>query len=136
MNDRGAACNSKQPSFDEWDNIKSVLEAWANTRRVHRFGTEYPSGSFLYNKSPEYFPVLHEVEAMTVDAAVLKLRRYDLRGHAILTKFYLDGFSCTHQAKVICKATSYVTAYLSRAESYIAGQIDFFPKNNYVAGSA
>lgn len=111
---------------------KEILTAWKNTRVAKRMGMEFPAQSACMIGAPRGFDFrqyLTEEEAEVVDKAVLLLMVDNIELHTVLTLFYLDGISCSRQAKILGKRTDDMTKLLSIAEGFVRGCIiNFFKK--------
>ncbi|MEQ4625182.1 antiterminator Q family protein [Providencia manganoxydans] len=102
--------------------VKDLLEAWGNWS-VSRVGTEYKGMSYMSDSSSGDRPYLDDVEGMVIDQAVASLKKYDIDGYNIICLHYQHHISCRAIAKEKKKRPDYITAYLARAEAYIAGVI-------------
>ncbi|MGK5722301.1 antiterminator Q family protein [Proteus mirabilis] len=102
--------------------IKDLLEAWGNWS-VSRVGTEYKGMSYMSDSSVGGDIWLDDAEGIIVDQAVASLKKYDIDGYNIICLHYQHHISCRAIAKKKKKRPDYITAYLARAEAYIAGVI-------------
>lgn len=102
--------------------VKDYLEAWGNWS-FSRIGTEYKGMSYMSDEEGGVKFRLTDIEAMLVDQAVGSLKKYDIDGYNIICLYYLHHISCRAIAREKNKRPDYITAYLARAESYIAGRI-------------
>lgn len=103
--------------------VKDLLEGWGNWS-VARIGTEYKGMSYMSQGGErEERPYLSDEEGSVVEAAVLSLKRYDIDGYNIICLHYQHHISCRMIAKHMKRRPDYVTAYLSRAEMFVAGRL-------------
>lgn len=102
--------------------IKDLLTAWGNWS-YGRIGTEY-KGQAVYQLEESSVPMLTDEEALIVDRAVGGLKMYDIDGYKVITAYYQHHLSCRAIGRTIKKPANYITAYLGRAEAYIAGRIE------------
>jgi len=102
--------------------VKDFLSAWGNWS-ISRIGTEYKGMSYMSTESSECRPYLTDLEGMVVDQAVASLKRYDIDGYNIICLYYQQHVSCRAIARYQKKRPDYITAYLARAEAYVAGRI-------------
>jgi ribonuclease BN (tRNA processing enzyme) len=102
--------------------VKNLLEAWGNWS-VTRIGTEYKGMSYMSDSSEGSRPYLTDAEGVVIDRAVAGLKKYDIDGYNIICLHYQHHISCRAIAKESHKRPDYITAYLARAEAYIAGVI-------------
>ncbi|NUU68445.1 hypothetical protein HQN64_20380 [Enterobacteriaceae bacterium BIT-l23] len=101
--------------------VKDLLEGWGNWSFC-RLGTEYKGMSYMSQASGRKDgPSLSDDEGLIVDAAVSSLKRYDIDGYNIIFLHYQQHISCRAIARHMNRRPDYVTAYLGRAEAYIAG---------------
>ncbi|BGI52696.1 MAG: hypothetical protein HamCj_13800 [Candidatus Hamiltonella defensa (Ceratovacuna japonica)] len=104
--------------------IRYRLTAWGNWAGT-RVGTEYPVSSWpVPMASSDIRPMLPDNEAEKVDRAVARLKHFDSLGYEIVVAYYRGKTSCRAIGRKINKRADYITACLSRAEAYIAGQVD------------
>ncbi|MGV3346392.1 antiterminator Q family protein [Enterobacteriaceae bacterium LUAb1] len=102
--------------------VKDFLEAWGNWS-VARIGTEYKGMSYMSEQKEESGLSLSDAEGMIVDQAVGSLKKYDTDGYNIIRLHYQNHISCRAIARNMRRRPDYITAYLGRAEMYIAGRI-------------
>lgn len=103
-------------------NIKDILAAWGNWS-ISRIGTEYKGMSYQQANEGDLRPYLDDIQGMLVDQAVGSLKRYDIDAYNIICLYYQHHISCRAIAKKMKQRPDYITAYLGRAEAYIAGRI-------------
>ncbi|MFS1582866.1 MAG: antiterminator Q family protein [Candidatus Arsenophonus phytopathogenicus] len=103
--------------------VKDLLKAWGNWS-MSRIGTEYKGMSTIAPvKFDDDRPWLSDEEGEIVDKAVAGLKKYDIDGYNIICLHYQHHISCRMIAKNWKKRPDYITAYMGRAESYIAGTV-------------
>ncbi|KLU14707.1 antiterminator Q family protein [Xenorhabdus griffiniae] len=102
--------------------VKDLLEAWGNWSKA-RIGTEYKGMSYMTDSQGESKPYLTDEKGMMIDRAVAGLKKYDIDGYNIICLHYQHHISCRAIAREKKKRPDYITAYLARAEAYIAGVI-------------
>ncbi|EGY28710.1 Phage antitermination protein Q [Candidatus Regiella insecticola 5.15] len=103
-------------------NVTHLLEAWGNWSGS-RIGTEYQAQWPLCRQESDTRLWLSDEEGVLVDQAVASLKGLDSLGYDIIIAHYRGQVSCRAMARRMNKRDDYMTAYLGRAEAYIAGYL-------------
>ncbi|MEN3260286.1 antiterminator Q family protein [Sodalis endosymbiont of Spalangia cameroni] len=103
--------------------IRYLLTAWGNWSGS-RIGTEYKAAWPIATASSDIRPMLSDADGEIVDRAVGRLKYFDPLGYDIVVAYYKGKVSCRAIGREIDRNHKYVAAILTRAEAYIAGQVD------------
>ncbi|MGL9724470.1 antiterminator Q family protein [Sodalis sp. (in: enterobacteria)] len=103
--------------------IRYLLTAWGNWSGS-RIGTEYKAAWPIATVSSDIRPMLSDEDGEIVDRAVGRLKHFDPLGYDIVVAYYKGKVSCRAIGREIDRNHKYVAAILTRAEAYIAGQVD------------
>ncbi|CRL45057.1 Phage antitermination protein Q [Sodalis glossinidius str. 'morsitans'] len=103
--------------------ILYLLTAWGHWSGS-RIGTEYKAAWPIVTASSDIRPMLSDEDGEIVDRAVGRLKVFDPLGYDIVVAYYRGKASCRGIGREIDRDQKYVTAILTRAEAYIAGQVD------------